>query len=186
MYRSPVEFNSKFSFSKVLASIVLYSETSQDPPNTTMPSLFSQVFPPAPTFKPEHLSSLKGKVFIVTGAASGVGFELAKILYEAGGSVYVAARSTARCSEAIEKIRSTATTGKNAAGREVEGKLGSIVIDLADLGTVRGAVEQFLQSETRLDGLVHNAGVMTPPAGSKDKLVSITCFPATYFLSRIC
>jgi retinol dehydrogenase 12 len=141
-----------------------------------MPSTLSIIFPPKPTFKPEHLPSLAGKVFIVTGAASGVGFELAKILYAAGGTVYIGARSTVRCSDAIEKIKSSVLVGNNAAATKSQGKLGSMVVDLADLATVRGAVEQFLQDEVRLDGLVHNAGVMMPPAGSMDKLVGRSWF----------
>jgi retinol dehydrogenase 12 len=141
-----------------------------------MPPRLSIMFPPEPTFKPEHLPSLAGKVFIITGAASGVGFELAKILYAAGGTVYIGARSTARCSDAIEKIRSSAVVKNNAAAQKGQGKLGSMVIDLADLATVRGAVKQFLQDEMRLDGLVHNAGVMMPPAGSTDKLVGRSWF----------
>lgn len=104
-------------------------------------------------------------MYIVTGAASGVGFELAKILYVAGGAVYIAARSTSRCEDAIGKIKSQTRETKSV------GKLESMVVDLADLGTVKGAVDEFLQRETRLDVLVHNAGVMTPPAGSKDKSV---------------
>jgi retinol dehydrogenase-12 len=130
-----------------------------------MPSTFSALFPPAPTFTDKDLQYLSGKVYIVTGAASGVGFELAKILYVAGGTVHIAARSRSRCEGAIEKIK-TQTGGRNSAG-----KLESMVVDLADLGTVRGAVDEFLRRETRLDVLVHNAGVMTPPAGSKDKQV---------------
>ena len=136
-----------------------------------MPVILSQMIPPAPTFLPKDIPSLVGKVYIVTGAASGVGFELAKILYNAGGSVYVGARSTARCSDAIEKIRSSSAAEKQAGDGKTEGQLGSIVIDLADLSTVKGASEQFLQREGRLDGLIHNAGVMMPPAGSKDVLV---------------
>lgn len=69
-----------------------------------MPSTFSAVFPPRPTFTDKDLPLLRGKVYIVTGAASGIGFELAKILYAAGGAVYIAARSTTRCEGAIEKI----------------------------------------------------------------------------------
>lgn len=130
-----------------------------------MPSIFSALFPPPPTFTDKDLPSLAGKVFIVTGSASGVGFELAKILYVAGGTVYIAARSTSRCEGAIEKIKTQ--TG----GRKSTGKLESMVVDLADLGTMKGAVDKFLQRETRLDVLVHNAGVMTPPAGSKGKQV---------------
>lgn len=50
------------------------------------------------------------------------------------------------------------------------------MIDLSDLATVKPAAEAFLASESRLDVLVHNAAVMTPPAGSKDKMVlSLAC-----------
>jgi len=130
-----------------------------------MPSLFSAIFPPAPSFTDKDLPSLAGKVFIVTGAASGLGFELAKILYVAGGTVYIAARSVSRCEGAIEKIKAQTSEQKS------EGKLKIMVIDLADLGTVKGAADEFLRQETRLDVLVNNAGVMLPPTGSKDKQV---------------
>jgi retinol dehydrogenase-12 len=143
-----------------------------------MSVILSQMFPPAPTFTPKDLPSLAGKLFIITGAASGVGFELAKILYAAGGSVYVGARSTSRCSDAIEKIKSSAASEKKGPSRSIKGKLNSLVVDLADLASVKLAAEQFLQTEVRLDGLIHNAGVMMPPAGSKDMLVSISSFLA--------
>lgn len=131
----------------------------------------SAVFPPAPPFTDANLPSLNGKVYIVTGAASGVGYETAKILYLAGGTVYIAARSTARCQDAIDQIltETKAAQGKGAKGK---GRLESMVIDLADLNTVKPAAEAFLKAETRLDVLVHNAAVMAPPVGSKDKLVS--------------
>jgi hypothetical protein len=139
------------------------------------PSLFSQVFPPRPTFLPKDLPSLAGKVFIVTGSASGVGFELAKILCAAGATVYIGGRSIARCSEAVDKVKAAVRAGNkggyNKEGR-VEGKLGSFVADLADLATVKTAAERFMLDETRLDGLIHNAGVMMPPTGSKDAQVS--------------
>jgi retinol dehydrogenase-12 len=126
-----------------------------------MPSVLSIAFPPAPKFTPANLPSLAGKVFIVTGAASGVGFELAKIIYAAGGVVYIAARSAARCQEAITKIPK----------QQGPGRLESLVVDLADLRTIKGACEEFLAKEQRLDVLVHNAGVMTPPSGSVDAQV---------------
>src|ERR1700710_919463 len=110
-----------------------------------MPSLFSAIFPPPPSFTDKDLPSLVGKVIIVTGAASGLGFELAKILYAAGATVYIAARSTPRSQGAIEKIMAQAS------GRESEGKLKIMVINLADLETVRSAVNEFLRQETRLD-----------------------------------
>jgi retinol dehydrogenase-12 len=104
------------------------------------------------------------QVFIITGAASGVGFELAKILYLRNGAVYIAARSSKRADDAIKRIQIDLPVSK--------GRLIPLVIDLADLATIKPAVEQFLKQESRLDVLVHNAGVMEPPIGSKTKLVS--------------
>lgn len=80
--------------------------------------------------------------------------------------MYVAARSTSRCNVAIQKIK--ATTNMQIKG----GKLESMILDLADLSTIKPAAEGFLGKEERLDVLVHNAGVMTPPKGSRTKAVS--------------
>jgi len=132
-----------------------------------MPSLLGAMFPPAPKFTDANLPSLAGKVYIITGAASGVGFALAKILYAAEGTVYIAARSTSRCEGAISKIKAEVGNGKPV------GRLESMVVDLADLRTIKAPIEEFMRKESRLDVLYHNAGVMTPPAGSKDALVSI-------------
>lgn len=79
--------------------------------------------------------------------------------------MYIAARSASRCEGAIEKIKAQTS------GQIPEGKLKLMVIDLADLGTVKGAADEFLRQETRLDVLFNNAAVMIPPAGSKDKQV---------------
>lgn len=130
-----------------------------------MPSILSSFFPPEPTFTDKDLPSLAGKVFIITGAASGVGFELAKILYIASGTVYIAARSDSRCEGAIEKIKADTRGQKNV------GKLNAMVMDLADLETIKPAVEDFLRKETRLDVLWNNAAVMLAPTGSKSRQV---------------
>jgi retinol dehydrogenase-12 len=144
-------------------------------------STLSAVFPPAPTFTDASLPSLTGKVYIVTGAASGVGFELAKILYLAGGTVYIAARSESRCEGAISKILNQ-TSG---AAKGKKGKLESMVVDLSDLKSVKTAAAEFLKREERIDVLVHNAAVMTPPEGSKDKLVSrFLKFPLMVIMKR--
>ncbi|RAO69316.1 uncharacterized protein BHQ10_005328 [Talaromyces amestolkiae] len=130
-----------------------------------MVSTLSAIFPPSPSFTEKDLPSLLGKVFIITGAASGVGFELARILYIAGGTVYIAARSTSRCEGAIEEIK------KQTRGKKVEGVLKSMLLDLADLRTIKPAVDSFLQQETRLDVLFNNAGVMNTPVGTDENVV---------------
>lgn len=55
--------------------------------------LRSQFFPPKPTFTEKDVPSQRGKVFIVTGGNSGIGFELCKMLYGTGATIYMAARS---------------------------------------------------------------------------------------------
>ncbi|KAE8347179.1 hypothetical protein BDV24DRAFT_173094 [Aspergillus arachidicola] len=62
---------------------------------------FSQFFPPRPTFTLSDVPSQQGKV-IVTGAASGIGQELVRMLYQKGATVYLAGRSETYPEAAIQ------------------------------------------------------------------------------------
>lgn len=129
-----------------------------------MPPPFDQIFPPSPTFTEKHTGDQGGRVFLITGSTSGVGLELAKILYGLNGTVYVAGRSSEKISAAIKTIKSQVGTKT--------GRVEALQIDLANLASIGQSVRDFLSKEDRLDVLVHNAGLMTPPAGSKTMLVS--------------
>ena len=118
----------------------------------------SQFFPPKPTLTEANLPSQKGKVFIVTGGASGVGFELCAILYQAGGKIYLAGRSESNAQSAISKIKALSPTSP--------GELVFLSVHLDDLTTIKPAVEAFTAKESKLDVLFNNAGVSLPPAGS--------------------
>ncbi|KAF2650224.1 NAD(P)-binding protein [Lophiostoma macrostomum CBS 122681] len=119
---------------------------------------FSQFFPPSPSLTEANLPSQKGKVFIVTGGTSGVGFELCRILYLAGGRVYLAGRSEENARHAMEQIEEGSGSST--------GTIHFLHLALDDLSTIRPAVDTFLASESRLDVLFNNAGVSNPPAGS--------------------
>ena len=93
------------------------------------------------------------------GSSSGVGEQLASILYQHNAKVYIAARSEAKASKAIERIKSTHPASK--------GELVFLHLDLNDLTTIKRSAETFLNKEDRLDVLWNNAGVMVPPQGSK-------------------
>ncbi|CEO60955.1 hypothetical protein PMG11_05394 [Penicillium brasilianum] len=123
-----------------------------------MGTTWSQFFPPKPTLTETNLPSQKGKVFIVTGGYSGVGFELCKILYQAGGKVYLAGRSEEKALQAIADI-------KNASPNS-EGEIVFLALKLDNLTTIKPAVEKFISAESRLDVLFNNAGVSNPPRGS--------------------
>lgn len=106
-----------------------------------------------------------------------MGFELAKILYLAGATIYIGARSSARCDGAKKGILSSTRTKGQSPKEGSLGKLENMVMDLADLASVKAAVGMFLAKEQRLDLLMHNAGVMTPPKGSVDEFVRLSPFP---------
>ncbi|KAI0886591.1 NAD(P)-binding protein [Annulohypoxylon maeteangense] len=114
-------------------------------------SQFTQLFPSCPKFTDKDVPDQIGKVFIVTGGASGVGFEVSRILYEKNATVYIAARTESKAGKAINNIKQR--YGSN-------GRLESLVLDLANPATIKPAVESFTSKEQRLDVLFNNAGVM--------------------------
>ncbi|KAF2013823.1 putative steroid dehydrogenase [Aaosphaeria arxii CBS 175.79] len=125
-----------------------------------MGATFSQFFPPSPILTEANLSSQQGKVFIVTGGSSGIGYELCRILYEAGGTVYLAGRSESNATDAIQRIKEIALSSRT------PGELRFLHVALDDLSTIKPAVEKFTAAESRLDVLFNNAGVSCPPKGS--------------------
>lgn len=124
-------------------------------------SLLRQVlFIPTPPITENNLPDQTGRVHIVTGGYAGCGKELSKILYQHNSTVYVAGRSPEKAQKAIEEIKKAHPSS--------DGRVEFLKVDLADLSSIKPAVEEFMKKEQRLDVLTNNAGVMLPPAGSKD------------------
>jgi NAD(P)-dependent dehydrogenase (short-subunit alcohol dehydrogenase family) len=124
-----------------------------------MGAIMNQLLPPKPTYTEKNVTSLTGKVFIVTGGNSGVGLALVKILYSNGGTIYIASRSASQIATAIEEVKTSSTTTH-------PGTVKSLVLDLNDLTTISPAVSSFLAQESRLDVLWNNAGSARAPAGA--------------------
>lgn len=97
-----------------------------------------------------------GRVFLVTGATSGLGWETARALARHGARVLLGGRSTAKAQDAIDRIVATSPSGT----------LRPLALDLADLDSVAEAAEQVRDEQSRLDGLVNNAGIMWTPYGT--------------------
>ncbi|CAG8953768.1 hypothetical protein HYFRA_00006659 [Hymenoscyphus fraxineus] len=121
----------------------------------------SQFWPPKPDFTETDIpdGSLAGKVYIVTGSNTGIGKELAQLLYSKAAKIYIAARSKDKALKAIEDIQ--------AKHPESKGQLVFLPLDLADLSTIKASATEFLSKEQKLHILFNNAGIMDPPAGSK-------------------
>jgi len=102
---------------------------------------------------PNVIPDLSGIVAIVTGANSGMGWEVSRALAWKNAAVVLACRDEDRGRAASESIRS----GIPKARVEV------VALDLASLASVRRFAEAFLDSHDRLDVLVNNAGVLLAP-----------------------
>ncbi len=96
----------------------------------------------------------KGKIAIVTGANTGIGYETALALYKAGATVVVACRDKEKATQAIAKMETEKGTGSLEIG----------VLDLASLESVSVFAETFIAQHKQLHLLINNAGVGIPPA----------------------
>ncbi|WPG97384.1 NAD(P)-binding protein [Acrodontium crateriforme] len=128
-------------------------------PSAWMDAIWQCFRIPAPTFTDAQLQSQAGRVFIVTGGYAGCGKELTKMLYSKHGTIYIAGRSQDKADAAIKEIKALYPSS--------DGRLEFLFLDLADLPTIKKSADTFLAKEQRLDVLTNNAGVMTPPKGSK-------------------
>lgn len=98
---------------------------------------------------------LKGKRFLVTGAASGIGLETARALAVRGADIVAAVRDVARAEAATSAVRDAAA--------QAGGSLALIALDLASLQSVRAAGFNLLADGRRFDAIFANAGIMATP-----------------------
>jgi NAD(P)-dependent dehydrogenase (short-subunit alcohol dehydrogenase family) len=102
-----------------------------------------------------NIPAQNGKLVLVTGANSGLGYEVSRALARRGATVIMACRDTQKGEEAAAKIRE----------EQPKGELRVMELDLSDLSCVRKLADEFRAEYKRLDALVNNAGVMAVPYG---------------------
>lgn len=102
-----------------------------------------------------------GRVIVITGANSGIGFEAARVLVARGAHVVLACRNAAKATEAEGLLRAETPSGS------VE----AMELDVSRLASVRAFAERFRATHPKLDALCNNAGVMAlPPTLTEDGL----------------
>lgn len=119
-------------------------------PQTPMGSGFSRASTTVDVIKGVDLV---GKVAIVTGGYSGLGFETARTLASAGARVIVPARDVERARKAIAEA---------GGGVEVQ------AMDLTDPGSIDGFARDFVETGLPLHLLINNAGIMALPDLRRD------------------
>jgi NAD(P)-dependent dehydrogenase (short-subunit alcohol dehydrogenase family) len=98
------------------------------------------------------IPSQSGKLALVTGANSGIGWYTALELARAGGEVILTARSEAKGRDAVARIRQQLP----------QAKVRAEILDLASFASVRSFAAK-ISAEPKLDLLINNAGVMKIP-----------------------
>lgn len=126
---------------------------------------YDQWFPPKPTFTETSVPRQDGRVFIITGANSGIGLALVKLLYPKGAKIYIACRSEERAKAAIQEVIDECET----ASTDPVGSITYMHLDLNDLATIKPSAAFFAERESRLDVLWNNAGIAGSPIGTTTK-----------------
>ena len=100
-----------------------------------------------------NIPDLTGKVVIVTGANSGIGWDTAVALAEKGATVIMACRNLVKSQAALDALKAQVPNA------DVE----LMQLDLANLESVRQLADEFKAKYDRLDLLINNAGIMMVP-----------------------
>jgi NAD(P)-dependent dehydrogenase (short-subunit alcohol dehydrogenase family) len=95
-----------------------------------------------------NVADQQGRVAVVTGANTGLGFETAKVLAGRGATVVLAVRDVDKGERAAARIAGDVTVQR---------------LDLTSLDSVRTAAGQLHESHPRIDLHINNAGVMYTP-----------------------
>lgn len=106
------------------------------------------------TWTTKEIPGQRGRVAVVTGANTGLGFETARALAERGATVVLAVRDVAKGERAAAALPGDVTVQ---------------ALDLTSLESVRSAAAALRSRFDRLDLLINNAGVMyTPKQTTRD------------------
>ena len=101
----------------------------------------------------DDIKSQEGRIFLITGANSGLGYESSKLLLQKGATVIMCCRDLAKGEKAKHELKKF----------NYSGKIELIELDLSDLVNIKQA-SKFIKNKFKyLDVLINNAGIMAPP-----------------------
>jgi NAD(P)-dependent dehydrogenase (short-subunit alcohol dehydrogenase family) len=102
---------------------------------------------------PDSVPDLTGRTAVVTGVTGGLGLHTVRELARRGARVLASARDSTRGQAVLDRVR----------GDLPDADVQLVVMDLADLGSVRGAAAAVVAEHPRIDIAINNAGLMAVP-----------------------
>lgn len=130
-------------------------------------------------FSMENMADQPGRLAMITGANTGLGFQATLAMAAKNIKVVMACRNLEKAEAAKQRILAEVPNGD----------LEILQIDLSDLASVRSAAEEFRSKHDKLDVLINNAGIMYPPySKTKDGFESqmaANCFGHFLFTSLL-
>ncbi len=109
--------------------------------------------PKISNWETSNIPNLTGKIALITGANSGLGYYTAKALAEKNAHVIIACRSLEKANQTIKKLK----------GLNPEGIFTPLELDLSDFKNVVEVQSRIFNDFDNLDLLINNAGIMHPP-----------------------
>ncbi|KAH7265983.1 hypothetical protein FSOLCH5_013101 [Fusarium solani] len=100
------------------------------------------------------LPDLHGKVAVVTGAGTGIGFATVKLLGQKGAKVYLTTRNESKALQAKEALTEDPDIDPD--------NVHWLILDLSDPASVTAAADELKRRETKVDILINNAAASTP------------------------
>jgi NAD(P)-dependent dehydrogenase (short-subunit alcohol dehydrogenase family) len=102
---------------------------------------------------PDRIGDLSGKVYVITGANSGIGFEAARVLAAKGARQLWLCRNLTKAEDAKKRLLAD-TPGAD---------ISVIQMNLSSLESVRAAATAVREQTDGIDALINNAGIMMVP-----------------------
>ncbi len=95
----------------------------------------------------------EGRVFLITGANSGLGYETSKFLLQKGATIIMCCRDLQKGERAKQELLKF----------NFSGNIDLVELDLSDLKKVRTTAQLIKSKFNYIDVLINNAGIMAPP-----------------------
>ncbi|PVI04352.1 NAD(P)-binding protein [Periconia macrospinosa] len=108
------------------------------------------------------MAAIAKKIVLITGANSGIGFELAHQLLTKGHHVLVGSRTVEKGKTAVQELQS----------RNLAGTAELVHLDVTDDSTITAAASTISSAHGKLDILINNAAVAVPSGTDREQLNS--------------